>query len=68
MDLTVNLKQNEEMLRSVFAKCDDIKFKSMQVGANRGRECLLIYIEVSVSNLLLDKTALGQLFHYLNTL
>ena len=68
MDLTVNLKKNEEMLRSAFVRCDDIKFKSMQVGTNRGRECLLIYIEVSVSNLLLDNTALGQLFQYLNTL
>ena len=47
--------------QQLFADSADIKMKEMRLGKGKKRRCFLAYIEVAVSNMLLETTALGRL-------
>ncbi len=59
--ISENLEQNIALYKQIFSDCADIKMRKMQLGKNKKRACFLAYIEVSVSNTLLENTALGRL-------
>jgi spore germination protein len=59
--IVTQLSENERAYRQIFSDCADIKMKKMHLGTESGRECLLAYVEVVVSNMLLENTALGRL-------
>lgn len=63
--ISTDLQLNIDRYQRLFADCADIKMRRMALGQNRSRECFIAYIEVSVSNMLLETTALGRALAYL---
>ena len=59
--ISVNIDENIAQYKKIFADCADIKMRPMWLGAEHGTQCFLAYIEVAVSNTLLENTALGRL-------
>ena len=62
MKISTQLDENIAAFQQLFADCADIKNKQMRIGQKKGRRCFLAYVEVAVSNMLLENTALGRLF------
>lgn len=63
--ISTDLELNIDRYQRLFADCADIKMRRMALGQNKSRECFIAYIEVSVSNMLLETTALGRALAYL---
>ena len=59
--ISVNIDENIAQYKKIFADCADIKMRPMWLGVEHGTLCFLAYIEVAVSNTLLENTALGRL-------
>lgn len=59
--ISEDIEKNIARYKEIFSDCDDIKMRRMRLGDGRGRECFLAYIEVAISNMLLENTALGRL-------
>lgn len=51
--------------RQIYKDCSDIKMREMMLGRKKNVRCFLAYIEVAVSNILMETTALGRLLSYL---
>lgn len=64
--ISTDLQLNIDRYQRLFADCADIKMRRMALGQNKSRECFIAYIEVSVSNMLLETTALGRALTYLS--
>lgn len=62
-----NINKNIARFKEIYKDCADIKMRSMWLGEKKGRECFLAYIEISVSNTMLEQTALGRMLKYLGT-
>ena len=58
------LKKNENYIRKKFENCADILIRPMRLGNERKVECLMVYIEVAVSNMMLDDSALGKMINH----
>ena len=56
--VSANLRENEKYLRSRLENCADILIRPMRLGENHKVDCLMVYIEVAVSNMMLDDSAL----------
>ena len=63
--ISTDLQLNIDRYQRLFADCADIKMRRMALGQNKSRECFIAYVEVSVSNMLLETTALGRALAYL---
>lgn len=57
---TGKIQQDEQMLLQIFSNCSDIKKKEMKIGKEKGISCFLIYIEMTLSSVILETTALGR--------
>ena len=57
--ISTDIEQNIRQFQQLFADSADIKMKEMRLGKGKRRRCFLAYIEVAVSNMLLETTALG---------
>ena len=60
-----NIKENIKVYRQIYKDCSDIKMREMMLGKQKNVRCFLAYIEVAVSNILMETTALGRLLSYL---
>ncbi len=60
-----NIKENMKAYRQIYKDCSDIKMREMMLGKKKNVRCFLAYIEVAVSNILMETTALGRLLSYL---
>ncbi len=60
-----NIKENMKAYRQIYKDCSDIKMREMMLGKKKNIRCFLAYIEVAVSNILMETTALGRLLSYL---
>ena len=60
-----NIKENIKAYRQIYKDCSDIKMREMMLGKQKNVRCFLAYIEVAVSNILMETTALGRLLSYL---
>ena len=60
-----NIKENIKAYRQIYKDCSDIKMREMMLGKKKNVRCFLAYIEVAVSNILMETTALGRLLSYL---
>lgn len=58
--ISSNLKENEVYIRSRCENCADILIRPMRLGDSRKVDCLMVYIEVAVSNMMLDDSAIGK--------
>ena len=59
--VSANLRENEKYLRSRLENCSDILIRPMRLGDKHKVDCLMVYIEVAVSNMMLDDSALGKM-------
>ena len=66
--ISTDIEQNIKQFQQLFADSADIKMKEMRLGKGKRRRCFLAYIEVAVSNMLLETTALGRLLAALSEL
>ena len=62
--VSANLRENEKYLRSRLENCSDILIRPMRLGDNHKVDCLMVYIEVAVSNMMLDDSALGKMINH----
>ena len=58
------LKENEIYIREKCADCADILIRPMKLGEQRKVDCLMVYIEVAVSNMMLEDSALGKMMNH----
>lgn len=57
------LRRNESYIRKTFENCADILIRPMRLGNESKVDCLIVYIEVAVSNIMLDDSALGKMIN-----
>ncbi|MCI7813019.1 MAG: spore germination protein [Lachnospiraceae bacterium] len=60
-DIARELKKNEKRVEAMCLDCADIIRKKMKIGRQKKVDCLLIYVESAVSNLIMEDSALGKL-------
>lgn len=58
------LRENEAYLRQRLEHCADILIRPMRLGTEGKSDCLLVYIEAAMSNVMLDDSALGKMLQY----
>ena len=58
------LRKNENYIRDKFKNCADILIRPMRLGNESKVDCLIVYIEVAVSNMMLDDSALGKMINH----
>lgn len=62
--ISSSLKENEEYIRKRCKNCADILIRPMRIGTLGKTDCLMVYIEVAVSNIMLDDSALGKMINH----
>lgn len=62
--ISANLRDNEAYIRKRCENCADILIRPMKLGAERKVDCLMLYIEVAVSNMMLDDSAIGKMINH----
>ena len=55
--ISSSLKENETYIRERCRNCADILIRPMRLGTVGKTDCLMVYIEVAVSNMMLDDSA-----------
>lgn len=63
--VSMKLEKNERWMREQCRDCADIKFRPMKLGGENSLSCLMVYIEVTVDNVMLQNSLLGQLVNRL---
>ena len=58
------LHKNESYIRTRCENCADILIRPMRLGAQRKVDCLMVYIEVATSNMMLEDSALGKMINH----
>lgn len=58
------IKENEAYVREQCEKCDDIIIRPMRLGNEKKVECLVVYLEVAVNNMLLEDSVIGKLMNH----
>lgn len=62
--ISANLKVNEDYIRGRLEHCEDILIRPMKLGKEKKIDCLMVYIEVAVSNMMLDDSAIGKMVNH----
>lgn len=62
--ISKSLRENEDFVRKQCENCADILIRPMKLGQERKINCLMVYIEVAVSNMMLDDSALGKMVNH----
>lgn len=68
MKVSDNIQENETYIRNRCENCDDIIMRSMMLGKNGGVQAFVFYIEVAVSNMMLEDSVVGKLVNHLWTI
>ncbi len=67
-DFSKSLSENREKIEMLLQDCADIIQRPMQLGKGQGVACLMVYVEVTVSNVILEESAIGRLMDLLSDL
>ena len=62
--ISISLHDNEAYIRKQCENCDDILIRPMRLGEGHKADCLMVYIEVAVSNMMLDDSAIGKMINH----
>lgn len=62
--ISPNLSENQSRIEALCQNCDDILLRPMRLG-NPSIDCLVVYIETAVSNMMLEDSVLGKLLNHL---
>lgn len=66
--ISLQLKENQQYLSKTCQGCADILQREMKLGERRRVSCLIVYIEVAVSNMMLQDSVIGKLINKLWTI
>lgn len=64
MKISSVLRDNEKYIRERCENCADILVRPMKLGDERKIDCLMVYLEVAVSNMMLDDSAIGKMINH----
>ena len=59
--ISISLHENESYIRKRCENCDDILIRPMRLGEGHKADCLMVYIEVATSNMMLEDSAIGKM-------
>ncbi|MFQ8689193.1 MAG: spore germination protein [Blautia sp.] len=59
-----SVRKNEESVRAYCENCADIIIRPMRLGNDKKVECLVVYLEVAVSNMMLEDSVIGKLINH----
>ena len=59
-----SVRKNEEYIRKKCDQCADIIIRPMRLGDERKVDCLIVYLEVAVSNMMLEDSVIGKLINH----
>ena len=62
--ISADIRENERYIQERCENCADILIRPMRLGEERKADCLMVYIEVAVSNMMLDDSAIGKMINY----
>ena len=65
MRISLHLSENQNEVQKQIENCADILFRPLMIGEKEKTEAFLIYIEVAVSNLMLEDSVIGKLLNRL---
>ena len=60
-NVSTRLSDNETKIKAWCENCDDIIIRPMRLGLPPKVDCLAVFIEVAVSNMLLEESVIGRL-------
>ena len=63
-EISRNVHKNEAYIRKRCENCADIMIRPMRLGDERKTDCLMVYIETAVSNMMLDDSAIGKMINH----
>ncbi|MGN0358094.1 MAG: spore germination protein [Blautia sp.] len=59
------IEENETYIRETLKDCDDIIIRPMILGQEKKIHCLVVYVEVAVSNMMLEDSVIGKLINHM---
>ncbi len=63
--ISCRIEENEAYVRKRLENCDDFIIRPMLLGEGRKIRCLVVYIEVAVSNMVLEDSVIGKLVNHM---
>ena len=63
--ISSKIEKNEEYVRKCLKNCDDFIIRPMVLGEGKKIRCLVVYIEVAVSNMMLEDSVIGKLVNHM---
>ena len=63
--ISTHIDENEEYVRKRLQNCDDCIIRPMLLGEGKKIRCLVVYIEVAVSNMVLEDSVIGKLVNHI---
>ena len=62
--ISADIRENERYIQERCENCVDILIRPMRLGDEHKVDCLMVYIEVAVSNMMLDDSAIGKMINH----
>ena len=63
--ISIHIQENEDYIRKTLKDCADIIIRPMILGQEQKIHCLVVYIEVAVSNMMLEDSVIGKLVNHM---
>ena len=63
--ISCKIEENEAYVRKRLENCDDFIIRPMLLGEEKKIRCLVVYIEVAVSNMVLEDSVIGKLVNHM---
>ena len=63
--ISCRIEENEAYVRKRLENCDDFIIRPMLLGEEKKIRCLVVYIEVAVSNMVLEDSVIGKLVNHM---
>jgi len=60
-NVSVDLRKNKQWFQEQCKNCADIKFQTFHLGREGNIECFAVYLELAVSNMMLEESMLGRM-------
>ncbi|MGN0399185.1 MAG: spore germination protein [Blautia sp.] len=64
-DISSYIEENEAYIRETLKDCNDVIIRPMILGQEKKIRCLVVYIEVAVSNMMLEDSVIGKLVNHM---
>ena len=63
--ISCKIEENEKYVRERLKDCDDFIIRPMLLGEGKKVRCFVVYIEVAVSNMMLEDSVIGKLVNHM---